>query len=544
VSGSWPNLIYLPDPDYSGTDSFTVKASDGKADSEAATVSVTIQPTAAPTNNKPVADDDSASTSENTPVTIDVLDGDSDPDSGQTIKVVSVSEPTHGAAEIIDGGDDAGKVRYTPDTDYRGTDSFEYTVCDDGEPSECDTALVELTVEAVNDAPTADARGPYEVREGGTVEVGASGEDVGGGELTYQWDLDGDGTFENPGQNATFSAADLDGPSSHRLEVRVTNPEGLSTTDEATVSVTNVAPTAAFNPSSPVDEGSAFDLSLDDPSDASKPDENAGFTYAFDCGGGYGAFGPEHVASCSTDDNGTRSVRGKIRDKDGGTTEYTGSVTVNNVAPTVTGITPSPLRALVNQSVSFTGTAADPSRADTQAGFAWKWSKEWGAFEADSNPFVTSFSTCGAHSVSAKATDKDGGASADTTSTSVQVYNGNWLPPLQTGKDNLVQKGQVVPVKVSVVGCDGINLTDLNPDIRLLSGDPTPGIDEANFTVPTSVSSADSAVVMRPIDGGYIYNLQVPGGTTVKVGDKYTVRVSPFGIASGQHMAIAIQIRK
>src|SRR3712207_7745094 len=48
----------------------------------------------------------------------------------------------------------------------------------------------------------------------------------------------------------------------------------------------------------------------------------------------------------------------------------------------------------------------------------------------------------------------------------VQAYNGNFLPPLQVSKDNLVQKGQVVPVKISVAGCDGLNLAGLNPEDR------------------------------------------------------------------------------
>jgi hypothetical protein len=47
---------------------------------------------------------------------------------------------------------------------------------------------------------------------------------------------------------------------------------------------------------------------------------------------------------------------------------------------------------------------------------------------------------------------------------------------------------------------------------------------------------------MRPVSDGYIYNLQVPNDTSVKPGDKYYIRVSPFGIASDQHMIISLQI--
>ena len=91
------------------------------------------------------------------------------------------------------------------------------------------------------------------------------------------------------------------------------------------VTVTNVAPTATFGNDGPVDEGSSFHLSLTNPSDPSSADTSAGFTYSFDCGDatGYSTFSSDATAACPTSDDGTRSVKAKIRDKDGGTTAYT-----------------------------------------------------------------------------------------------------------------------------------------------------------------------------------------------------------------------------
>jgi dipeptidyl aminopeptidase/acylaminoacyl peptidase len=224
-----------------------------------------------------------------------------------------------------------------------------------------------------NEPPTADAGGPYTVDEGGSIALAATGSDPEGGTLAYAWDLDGDGAFETSGQNATFSAANLDGPDSRTVAVRVTDAEGESATDGSTISVTNVAPAAAFSAPASVDEGNAINLSLNDPSDAAAADENAGFSYAFDCGAGYGSFGPDNQANCQTNDNGPRAVKARVRDKDGGVSEYTGSVDVRNVAPTVTGIS-APSRVLKGKSVSFEATATDPSSADTNAGFSWLWS--------------------------------------------------------------------------------------------------------------------------------------------------------------------------
>ena len=90
---------------------------------------------------------------------------------------------------------------------------------------------------ALNDPPTVDAGGPYFVVEGGSVLVSAVGSDPNGGTLTYAWDLDNNGTFETPGQTATFSAAALTAPATRTIKVQVTDNGGLTATDEATVFV-------------------------------------------------------------------------------------------------------------------------------------------------------------------------------------------------------------------------------------------------------------------------------------------------------------------
>ena len=86
-----------------------------------------------------------------------------------------------------------------------------------------------------NANPTVDAGGPYSAFAGIPVTVSATGSDPNGGSLTYDWDLDDNGSFETPGQTATFTSTVL---GAHTIKVRATDPGGLTAVDSATVNVT------------------------------------------------------------------------------------------------------------------------------------------------------------------------------------------------------------------------------------------------------------------------------------------------------------------
>lgn len=192
-------------------------------------------------------------------------------------------------------------------------------------PAETDI-FVTVTSTPVNEPPTVDAGGPYAVDEGGSVQLSATGSDPEGGALTYAWDLDNNGTFETPGQAVSFSADD--GPSTATVHVQVTDEGGLTAVGDATVTINNTPPSATFGAPTSADAGMPFMISLSSPSDPSTADTKAGFTYAFDCGNGYGSFGTDASVLCPATDVGTLSVGAEIQDKDGGITEYRGSVDV------------------------------------------------------------------------------------------------------------------------------------------------------------------------------------------------------------------------
>lgn len=238
-------------------------------------------------------------------------------------------------------------------------------------PEKWTANLVALRASA-NVAPTVGSiSGPATVGEGGGAGYSVSASDPDGDTLTYAWSVQAgnaavSGAATTPSVSLTFG----DGPSMVTLRVVVTDTAGNSVTRELTVTVQNAAPTAVFNAPASVDEGSPVNLSLTVPADASAADVAAGFTYAFDCGSGFGAFAAASSTACPTTDNETRTVGARIRDKDGGVTTYTATVTVANVAPTATLSHSAPTEEGSPFTLQLDG-AADPSSDDTAAGFGY-----------------------------------------------------------------------------------------------------------------------------------------------------------------------------
>jgi VCBS repeat-containing protein len=132
------SFFYTPAANFNGADSFTYKASDGMAQSNVATVSITVNPVS---NTAPTAVDDAYSAFRNTVLDIGVpgvLANDSDAD-GDPLTAILASNVSHGSLTFNPNG----SFKYTPDYGYTGGDSFTYKV-NDG-PNET-TATVSITV--------------------------------------------------------------------------------------------------------------------------------------------------------------------------------------------------------------------------------------------------------------------------------------------------------------------------------------------------------------------------------------------------------------
>ncbi|RYP82255.1 tandem-95 repeat protein [Nocardioides guangzhouensis] len=115
-------VVYTADAGFTGTEVLAYTVSDG---TDTATGKLKVEVTKAPPANRaPETKDDRATTGAGQPVTVDVLDNDTDPD-GDDLTLVSVSGAQHGTAEVIDG-----RVVYTPDQGWAGDDTMSYVVSD------------------------------------------------------------------------------------------------------------------------------------------------------------------------------------------------------------------------------------------------------------------------------------------------------------------------------------------------------------------------------------------------------------------------------
>src|SRR5439155_1195621 len=134
-------LTYAPSGNFTGTDSFIYKASDGTAQSNTATVTLTVTFV----NHAPVADPATVTTAEDTAKAIVLTATDVD---GDTLTYSIVSGPAHGTLSGV-----APNVTYTPAANYNGPDSFTFKANDGTIDS--NIATVTITVTPVNDPPVA-----------------------------------------------------------------------------------------------------------------------------------------------------------------------------------------------------------------------------------------------------------------------------------------------------------------------------------------------------------------------------------------------------
>ena len=242
------DVTYVPAANFNGPASFAYQVCDdgdsaGMPDPKCtvATVHVTV----AAVNDDPVAAADAATTEEDTAVVIDVLANDTDAE-GDGLVVTGASGATKGGVARIASGPDAGKLRYTPNANANGGDTFLYMVSDGHGGSA--TGTVSVWIRPQDDPPVFTfVPGAATILEQSPYGFLAQATDIDSASLTFSLVGAPTGASINPATGQfSWTPTEAQGGTGLLCAVKVRVTDGTSTTDAdvvLTVAEVNQAPT-------------------------------------------------------------------------------------------------------------------------------------------------------------------------------------------------------------------------------------------------------------------------------------------------------------
>ena len=285
------------------------------------------------------------------------------------------------------------------------------------------TATQSLTVTNRAPEPSFTAT-PNPVLSGSNTVLSASAsKDPDGTIAKYEWDLDGNGTYEINGGSTSSTTRSFATAGDRTIGLRVTDNQGATATTTRVLTVSNRAPTASFTVSpSSVATGTSTTLNAGGSSD---PDGTiAKYEWDFDNNGTYDATTTTSSTTTSYATAGNRTIALRVTDNLGATATTTRTVTVTNRAPTAV-FTTAPSPALAGATITFDASGStDPD--GTIAKYEWDFDNN-GTYEVNGGTSATtakSFSPAGDRTIRLRVTDNNGAVTIDTETLGVRgAYN-------------------------------------------------------------------------------------------------------------------------
>jgi YD repeat-containing protein len=277
------------------------------------------------------------------------------------------------------------------------------------------------TLTAQNRAPAASftaAPNPVQTGTEASFDAGASA-DPDGSIVKYEWDLDGNGSYETDTGATPAAAAAYPVAANLTVGLRVTDDLGATATTTRSLTVQNRAPAASFTATpNPVPTGSAVSF---DASASADPDGTVSkYEWDLDGNGSYETdTGATATASRTYASAATPTIRLRVTDDLGATATTTQLLTVQNRLPAVSfTATPNPVTS--GGSVSFNGSgSSDPDGAIVK--YEWDFNGD-GTFETSTGATATTakaFATAGSFNVGLRVTDNNGGTATSTKALTV-----------------------------------------------------------------------------------------------------------------------------
>ena len=357
-------------------------------------------------------------------------------------------------------------------------------VTDDDDDFDTDSTTITVN----NVAPTADAGGPYVVIEGSSVTLSAAGStDPGNDIVSYEWDLDNDGQYDDDsGVTVNYDAPTA---GTFTVAVRVTDDDGAWDVDSAHVNVIDIIihnVTADAGGPYTVDEGSTVTLDASGSSDSL--DHSISYEWDLDDDGQYDDASGVTVSFSRTED-GTYTVRVKVTCDDGAEDTDTATVTVNNVAPTADA--GGPYTGFPNSLIQLSAAGStDPGNDITT--YLWDLDND-GQYD-DASSVTTNFSCGGedSYTVGVKVIDDAGAWDVDSAQITIDYYR----LPGDANQDGIVDEDDSVRIAANWLGEGGWADGDFNGDGWVNDIDAT--IMATNWTTWATFSSAAIAPEVEP----------------------------------------------
>ena len=224
LSGTGPGLIYTPELNFSGTDSFDFMVNDGVADSNTASISLVIKAV----NDPPIANHQSAMTKVDRSMSITLTGKDIDSDE---LKFGITTQPKHGTLTFGSDFETNGKLTYTPEAKFTGADSFTF-ILNDGE-LDSTPAMVNLNM-TPNHIPVAELQSVTTAEDMPAI-ITLKGTDPDGDTVVYNVvTAPSHGNLSGTAPNLTYTPNNnFNGPDSFTFKVN----DGTVDSDLTTVSI-------------------------------------------------------------------------------------------------------------------------------------------------------------------------------------------------------------------------------------------------------------------------------------------------------------------